>query len=174
MSSPKPPVSERLNTVLDLEEIPKNNLVPRVPAEIVPSGNEERDFDTDFDVARSMLHSIAEKVSDLSDAAIYVAKEKQDAKSFEAAAMTAKEVRETALSFMDLHQKKADLKGAKQGGGDKYTQNNAVFVGSTGDALKLARDLNFNKAFGKVEEVLTNTTTIEMETVSINTAEDSD
>jgi len=150
----KPSIAERLDIALGLDaatEAKTKEVVQRKPAEVVSSGNEDTDFDTDFNVARGMLHHQAETMSDLSDTASFVAKEKQDARSFEAAALVGKEARETALSFIDLHQKKADMKNAGRKTGDTITQNNAVFVGTTGELLKLTRDMNLREAANVID-----------------------
>ena len=146
MSDLKPTIEQRLDSILGIEQTEPKELVPTptgsVPAKHVSSGNDDKDFNLDFDVARSTLHSLIEKGSDLTDAANYIAKEKQDAKSIEAAAMAQKEARDSALALIDLHQKKADIRKGSAKGGDTITQNNAVFVGTTGELLKLTRDLN--------------------------------
>jgi len=162
----KPSIAERIDSILGIDESDTTAVIPRTPAAIVSSGDDEQDLETDFNIARGMLHHNAETMTDLSDAAAYVAKEKQDAKSFESAAMVAKEARATALSFLELHRMKAEMKGGgKKTGGDKITQNNVVFSGTTGDLLKLTRDLNIANG---VSEVL-NTITVEPERTVLNT-----
>jgi hypothetical protein len=156
MSELKPTITQRLDSILGA--IPPNEegaLVanegdgkgPLLPAKVVSSGNPDRDFNDDFDIARTTLRTLIDKGTELSDAANYIAKEKQDARSIEAAAIAQKEARDNALALLDLHQKKADLnKGTGRGssGGDTNIQNNAVFVGTTGELLKFTRDLNKN------------------------------
>lgn len=144
---PNPPlkstVAERIDAALGIAPEPQPSNIVKRPAQIVSSGNEDTDFDTDFDIARGIIHHTAETLSDLSDTATYIAKERQDPRSIEAATMAAKEARDTALSILDLHQKKANRNNTgKKVTGDKFTQNNAVFVGTTGELLKLTRDMN--------------------------------
>jgi len=152
----KPTITERLDAILggeqgvvqnssenkDIVKIDKPNL----PEKVASTGNPERDLNDDFEVARSSIYELIGRGKELTDSANYVAKEKQDSRSIEAAALAQKEARDSALALIDLHQKKADIQRgtAKTGSGDTNIQNNAVFVGTTGELLKLTRDLSKN------------------------------
>ena len=96
----------------------------------------------DFNVVRNSLYGLIDKGKDLTDAANYIAKERQDAKSIEAAAIAQREARDNALALLDIHQKKADAGRGTGKSGDTITQNNAVFIGTTGQLLKFTRDLD--------------------------------
>jgi hypothetical protein len=157
----KPSVEEKLNRVLGIEESELNALEPinKDTTVVVSSGNPERDFDSDFNTVRSVLHSHMHSTKESSEAATYIAKEKQDAKTIEAATLAQKEHRESALSIIALWQKKADIETTGQKtSGDQITQNNAVFIGTTGELLKLTKDL---KA-GYMDEALKSITAIDI------------
>jgi hypothetical protein len=165
MSELKPKISERLDAILGIDQpmidegeskelvLAGAGGVPALPPGVISSGNPERDFNDDFATVRSTLHNLIVKGNNLTDDANYIAKEKQDSKSIEAAAIAQKEARESALALIDIYGKRSDIEknGGKSGGDTINTQNNAVFVGTTGDLLRLTRDLNKN---GSLQDTL--------------------
>ena len=145
----KPTVNEKLDEFLGLEPSTETQeLVVTKPAEVVSSGNPEKDMDHDFNVARSTIHNLIEKGNELVDNANFFAKEKQDSRSVEAAAMAQDTARENALALFTLHKTKKEIErvsGTGSGGDTNITQN-AVFIGSTGELLKQMKELNADGA----------------------------
>jgi hypothetical protein len=144
----KPTVNEKLDATFNLEPSPASQEIVTVqPAEVVSTGNDDKDMEYDFDVARRTLHNLVEKGNELVDNANFFAKEKQDSRSVEAAAMAQKEARDTALALIGLRKTKKEIeRESGKSGGDTITQNNAVFIGSTGELLKQMKELNANGA----------------------------
>ncbi len=180
----KPPIDERLNEALDLELVnspaQKNNdlLPPNSPAapiatipDVITAGNAERDMEDDFTVVRKTLHHLNNKGNELVEDANYFARERQDARSVEAASMAQREARENALALINAHKAKKEIErlNAPSGGDTTITQNNAaVFVGTMGDALKQIREMNTD---GLLRDAL-RTITVEPEQKALNSGAD--
>jgi hypothetical protein len=145
----KPTVNQKIDDVLDIapEDVTTTELVPVEPAEIVSSGNDLKDRQDDMQRALSAMRHVLETALDLSDNATFVAKEKQDAKTYEAASLALKEARETALALGGVWKAKQDLEQQDKPAqsGDVHVTNNAVFVGTTGELLKFAKETRANQ-----------------------------
>jgi hypothetical protein len=138
-------VNEKMNEILNLASPPEDEmaLVP-TKKEIVSSGNPDRDMMDDYSVVRSGLHALIEKGTDLVTDANFFAHEKQDGRTVEAASMAIKEARENLVALLNLHKTRKEIErvSTTSPGGDTNIQNNAVFVGTTGDLLRLTKDMN--------------------------------
>ena len=80
-------VSQKLNEILDLSDMPDEPIAPAKTTEVVCSGNPDKDMQDDFSVVRVGMRGLIEKTTELVDNANFFAKEKQDARSVEAASM---------------------------------------------------------------------------------------
>jgi len=164
----KPTVTEKINEILDVEESEETTeIVSYAPAEVETTGNPERDMDHDFNVARKTIHNLIDKGNELVDHANFFAKEKQDPRSVEAAAMAQKEARDNALALIGMHKTRKEIEkvSGQMAGDTNITQNNAVFVGSTGELLKQMKEMN---AGGILKDALK---TIDIEAAPLNISE---
>lgn len=155
----KQTVTEKLDEILGLEaDDSSHELVTTSPAPIVSSGNPEKDLEDDFAIVRGTLHNLIEKGNTLVDEANFFAKEKQDARSVEAASMAQQTARDNALALIGLHKTKKEIEKLSNvdnsGRGGNTTNNTAVFVGSTGDMLKQIRELNVNGALSDALQMI--------------------
>lgn len=157
----KPTVTQKLDEVLGLEAAPEETsteLVVHEPAEIVSSGNPDKDMEADMEFARKAIHNLVDKGTELVDNANFFAREKQDARSVEAAAAAQDSARENILALVNLHKTKKEIDrlgaGGGNGGGDTNITQNAVFVGTTGELLKFTKEMNSNGALNKALKVL--------------------
>jgi len=146
-------VSQKLDEIFGLAAIDPTESTDIVPATstevVVSSGNPDKDMQDDYDVVRSGLRDLIKKGNDLVDNANFFAKEKQDARSVEAASMAVKESRENLMSLLNLHKTRKDIEristvSPAATGGDTNITQNAVFVGTTGDLLKFTKEMNAN------------------------------
>lgn len=142
-------INQKIDELLGLAASPETEeiVVSPEPKEIVPSGNPDKDMQDDYNVVRKGIHGLIEKGSELVEHANFFAKEKQDARSVEAATMAQKEARENLIALITLHKTRKEIERistASPGGGpgDTITQNNAVFIGTTGDLLKFTKEMN--------------------------------
>lgn len=171
-------VNEKLDEILGLDaspsvEVVSQDLVPMTPAEVVSSGNPDKDMQDDYEVVRSGMRNLIEKTSELVDNANFFAKEKQDARSVEAATLATKEARENLVALLNMHKTRKDIERISvvspngKGGNTNITQN-AVFVGTTGELLKFTKEMNANG----VADALKALKTVDVE--AINTTEEDD
>ena len=117
-------------------------LVPVIEAPlVVSSGDQDADRENDFNVARQAMHDLVVQGKDLSQNALHFAKERQDPRSVQAAAMAQQTTRETVLALMDIHRTRKELaKIAVREGGDVYNQQ-IVLNGTTSELLKMMREI---------------------------------
>ncbi len=155
----KKTVNQKIGEVFGIEDGPDpTDLVVSQPKEVVTSGNPDLDMQDDMNFARTELHKLIDKSTELVDNANFFAREKQDARSVEAAAMAQKEARENILALANLHKTKKEIERitsiSMSGGGDTNITQNAVFVGTTGDLLKFTKEMNKNGALDKALKIL--------------------
>ena len=159
-----------MNEILNLAATPEDEqaLVPIKPTEIVFSENPDREMQDDYAVVRTGLRGLIDKTTELVDNANFFAKEKQDARTVEAASMATKEARENLMALLNLHKVRKDIErvSTTSPGGDTNIQNNAVFVGTTGDLLRLTKDMNA----GTVLADALKTIDVEPERLALNTS----
>ena len=139
-------VNEKLDEILGLAAATETQeLVPYKPAEVISSGNPDKDMQDDWDVVRSGIRNLIEKGSELVDNANYFAKEKQDARTVEAASMAQKEARENLVALLNMHKTRKEIERVSTtspASGDTNITQNAVFVGTTGELLRFTKEMN--------------------------------
>jgi hypothetical protein len=166
-------VNQKIDEALGIESGPDTptEVAVRQPSEVSSSGNPDKDMQDDMNFARTAIHSLIDKSTELVDNANFFAREKQDARSVEAAAMAQKEARENILALAGLHKTKKEIERitsiSMSGGGDTNITQNAVFVGTTGDLLKFTKDMNKNGALDKALKILD----VQATAVDLNTDE---
>lgn len=163
-------INQKLDELLGLAVATESSdLVPTKPAEVVSSGNPDADMQADYDIVRSGLRNEIEKTSELVDNANFFAKEKQDARSVEAASMAHKEHRENLMALLNMHKVRKEIEKISvisPGGGDTNIQNNAVFVGNTAELLRFTKENNSSIAS------MLKTIDIQPQTKALNTEEE--
>ncbi len=145
-------VNQKLSNILGVDAEPeeKSLEVPKIIP--VPSINPEADRENDFNYAQQVLHEIIDKGVDLINDANFFAKEKQDARSVEAAATAQKETRDSVLALVSVHKTKEEIKKMSQvpqAGSSDTNINTALFVGTTSDLLKFTKEANADKSLTK-------------------------
>ena len=170
----KETIDNKLSKILDLsvlteadgEEVDESTAVVQAKAqEIVTytpaAENPDEDITSDYQQIRKGLYNLIEKGGELVDNANFYAEEEQSPRAVEAAAIATKEQRDNLMALMDLHKKRKDIdrivypdSGSKDGGTN--INNSAVFVGTTGELLKLTQQLrdssnDMQKALDSVE-----------------------
>ena len=164
-------VNQKLDELLGLAAATESqDLVPTKPAEVVSSGNPDKDMQDDWDIVRSGVRNLIEKGSELVDNANFFAKEKQDARSVEAASMAQKEARENLMALINLHKTRKEIEKisivSPASGGDTNITQNAVFVGNTAELLRFTKENNSSIA------TMLKTIDIQPETKALNTTAD--
>ena len=136
-------VEQRIEKHLELgEETPKNEVkVLNTEGSIVPIVNNNDNKDNDFQYARENLYDIIEKGRDAMEELLEIAKSEESPRAFEVFGQLLKNMTDTQQTLMELHQKKQKLEndGDRQEVTRAQNVTNALFVGSTGDLLKLVK-----------------------------------
>lgn len=169
-------VNQKLDEILGLAQVQGTDndiqeLVPSKPAEIASSENPDEDMQRDYEIVRGGMRNLIEKTSELVDCANFFAKEKQDARSVEAASMATKEARENLMALINLHKTRKEIERVSAtspaaGGGDTNITQNAVFLGNTAELLK------FTKANNSSLTEMLKTITVAPDTKALNTSEE--
>lgn len=99
------------------------------------------DKDVDYEYARNNLYGLIQSGQNAVDGILQVARESNSPRAFEVAATLIKTISDTNDRLMNLHKIKKDLKdkSEEKSPDPKLQVQNAVFVGSTADLLKLTK-----------------------------------
>lgn len=95
------------------------------------------DADKDYSYSRAQLYSLIEKGQEAVDGILEVAASSDHPRAYEVAGQLIKNVADVADKLADLHKKMKDINDEYQG--PKSITNNALYVGSTADLLKLIK-----------------------------------
>lgn len=113
-----------------------------VAVEVVPDPKVSR-LDSDISYVFGVLNSTIEKSKEALDNALELAQETDQARAYEVVGQLVKQTVESAEKIIDIHMKLKDME-AEKSSSTSITQNNAIFVGRTEDALKLIRQAKLN------------------------------
>lgn len=108
------------------ETLPKNNL---------PSD----DIKKDYEYTRGNLYSLIEKGQEAINGILELAQESEMPRAYEVAGQLIKNVADATDKLMELQKKLKDIEEDKQVKGPTSVTNNALYVGSTSDLLKLLK-----------------------------------
>jgi hypothetical protein len=138
-----------LDDVFDVEPISENTeTVISVPAEPVQSSIEDvdaikDDILKDYEYTRGNLYSIIEKGQEAINGILELAQQSDMPRAYEVAGQLIKNVADATDKLMDLQKKLKDIDETKSKG--PTTVNNALYVGSTADLLKLIKEQKQSK-----------------------------
>jgi hypothetical protein len=94
-------------------------------------------FDNDVAYVFGILNSTIEKSKEALDCALELAQETENARAFEVVGQLVKQTVDSAEKIIDIHKKLKDIETERKG--PTSVTNNAVFVGTTAEALKLLK-----------------------------------
>jgi hypothetical protein len=97
--------------------------------------------DIDYEYARNNLYGLIQNGQNAVDGILQVARESNSPRAFEVAATLIKTISDTNDRLMQLHKLKKELRNKSEENNveSKLQVQNAVFVGSTAELLKLAK-----------------------------------
>jgi len=110
-----------------------------VPSSIEKS-KESIEVEKDYEYSRAQLYSLIEKGQEAVNGILDVAASSDHPRAYEVAGQLIKNVADVADKLADLHKKMKDINDEYQG--PKTITNNALYVGSTADLLKLIKQEN--------------------------------
>ena len=113
-----------------------------VDVEVVGDQKPQR-FQNDINYVFGVLNSTIEKSKEALDNALELAQETDQARAYEVVGQLVKHTVDSAEKIIDIHMKLKEMESEKSSG-TNVTQNNAIFVGRTEDALKLIRQSKLN------------------------------
>ena len=123
---------DEIDEFLDVEPVdaPKNNKIEKV--------EKKEDSTLDYEYSRGNLYSLIEKGQEALNGILEVAQGSDHPRAYEVAGQIIKSVGDTTDKLIDLQSKMKELK--KEEKDSPKTVNNALFVGSTSDLSKLAKN----------------------------------
>ena len=132
-------IEKHLNLV---EDIPEESVKILNTNEVLPTVvDKEGQEDTDFQYARENMYHIIERGWDAMDELLDIAKAEESPRAFEVFGQLLKNMTDTQEKLMELHRKKQIIEndGERQEVNRAQNVTNALFVGSTGELLKLVK-----------------------------------
>lgn len=136
-------VNEKLSEIFDVEPIEINNQstvnTEITVVETVPTSLDVVETDTEF--ARNNLRELIKKGGSAIDEILQVAKHSEHPRAYEVAAGFIKSMADLNKDLLELQKRKKDLQAvsAKESSKD-INVNNAVFVGSTAELMRLIKN----------------------------------
>jgi hypothetical protein len=131
---------EKLNETFDIEKSKDVNELT-VSAEItnveVQNDRTSNDVIKDYEYTRGNLYSLIEKGQEAINSILELAQETDQPRAYEVAGQLIKNVADATDKLLDLQKKLKDIDETKSKG--PTTVNNALYVGSTSDLLKLIK-----------------------------------
>lgn len=134
-------IDDNLNTIFDLEPTEYKEIVPK-KTDIIISDDVEVIVKNDFDNVRDNLYSLLDVGKEALDEALEVAKQSESPRSYEVVSTLLKQLADTNLYLMDIHEKKQKLNVTTNKNPQTQVTNNAIFVGSTTELAKMISDMN--------------------------------
>jgi hypothetical protein len=136
---------KNLNDTFNMEDSDKESDI--VSAEIVKSDskiskNSSDDVTKDYEYTRGNLYSLIEKGQEAINSVLELAQETDQPRAYEVAGQLIKNVADATDKLLDLQKKLKDVDETKSKG--PTTVNNALYVGSTSDLLKLIKQSKQN------------------------------
>lgn len=173
MAKPQITVNQKLDEILGLAVAPvlllesestDNKIITPI---ISTSGNPDKDMQDDFQFIRNGLYGLITKGNELVEDANFFAKEKQEAKPVEAAALAQREARENLMALINLHKTRKDIErvSSTSPGGDTTITQNVAFVGTTGDLLKFTKELGSNKMLSDALKLIDESESTKLNTI---------
>lgn len=133
---------EELNSTFNIEPIKEELSIEKPSVEIVQA--EISTLNSDIKYVFGVLNSTIEKSKEALDCALELAQETDSARAYEVVSQLIKQTVDSAEKIIDIHKKLNDMETEKKVA-TNITNNNAVFVGTTAEALKLLKANLSNK-----------------------------
>jgi len=118
-------------------EIEKVENTSQVPDKVQETSKVLKNFDNDVAYVFGILNSTIEKSKEALDCALELAQETENARAYEVVGQLVKQTVDSAEKIIDIHKKLKDIETERKG--PTSVTNNAVFVRTTAEALKLLK-----------------------------------
>jgi len=121
----------------------ETSIVKESPVEVVVNPEISR-LDKDIDYVFGVLNATISKSQEALDGALELAQETDQARAYEVVAQLIKQTVDSAEKIIDIHVKLKDMETEKMTT-NNVTNNNAVFIGTTAEAIKMLKAQINNK-----------------------------
>jgi hypothetical protein len=136
---PKQKKFEELHATFNIEPIIEKTEIEQKEVEVLPDQKPSA-FDADVQYVFSVIKATIVKTQEALDNALELANETDSARAYEVVGQLSKQTVESAEKIIDIHQKLKDMDEDRNNNSNgNVTQNNAIFVGTTAEAIKLVK-----------------------------------
>jgi membrane glycosyltransferase len=129
---------DELNNVFNVDPIPVETPAEIQKVDVVVDTVSTSRLDQDISYVFGMLKSTIEKSNEALDGALELAQETESSRAYEVVGQLVKQTVDSAEKIIDIHKKLKEMESGKNLS-QNVTQNNAVFVGTTAEAIKLLK-----------------------------------
>jgi hypothetical protein len=125
---------EDLNNTFNVEIVPETTISE---VEVIPPKKDITNIERDISYVFGVLTSTIEKSKEALDGALELAQETDSSRAYEVVGQLVKQTVDSAEKIIDIHKKLKEMDTDTKT--TNVTQNNAVFVGTTAEAIKLLK-----------------------------------
>lgn len=135
---PKQKKFEELHATFNIEPVIEKTEIEQKEVEVLPEQKPSA-FDADIQYVFGVIKATIIKTQEALDNALELANETDSARAYEVVRQLSKQTVESAEKIIDIHQKLKDMDEDRNNSNGNVTQNNAIFVGTTAEAIKLVK-----------------------------------
>jgi hypothetical protein len=130
-------INEKLSEIFDVEPIPLEE--PKVQSREIVEVKSENPVEADTELARENIKELIEKGHKAVDELAIIARDSQHPRAYEVMAGLIKNMSDMNKDLLELQKRKKDLMVSSENKAGEVNVNNALFVGSTTELLKLLK-----------------------------------
>lgn len=108
------------------------------PVEVIKAPDKSR-LENDIEYVFGVLNATISKSQEALDGALELAQESEQARAYEVVAQLVKQTVDSAEKIIDIHAKLKEMEAEKSSTTNNVTNNNAVFIGTTAEAIKMLK-----------------------------------
>lgn len=137
---PTPKKFTELNNTFNIEADPISKEIEKVDdAPIQKIDQSTVDLEKDYTFARATMTSIIDKGREALDNVLELAQETDSPRAYEVVGQLVDKLTTSTEKLLDLHKKMKDIKEGENGSSPTNVTNNAIFFGSTTEAIKMIK-----------------------------------
>lgn len=133
---------EELNKTFNIESEPVSveiEKVEQVDSKVEKVEQSSLDLEKDYVYARSTMTSIIDKGREALDNILELAQETDSPRAYEVVGQLIDKMTNSTEKLLDLHKKMKEIKDGEGGNSPTNVTNNAIFFGSTTEAIKMIK-----------------------------------
>ena len=130
-------INEKLSEIFDVEPIPLEE--PKVESKEIVEVKSENPVEADTEVARENIKELIQKGHKAVDELAVSARDSQHPRAYEVMVTLIKNMSDLNKDLLQLQKQKKELIGTSDNKAGEVNVNNALFVGSTAELMKLLK-----------------------------------